>query len=112
MAKSTTQTQKDLYFAKLAQQQAEALQTNTTVPAGSVVRTNTTENKFTELPITRIQNFRGDCHDYKNGQCEVLQGNWKVGWALDFHTISSVMKPDGKFDNEYTNLGYALNRLK
>ena len=59
MAKSTTQTQKDLYFAKLAQQQAEALQTNTTVPAGSVVRTNTTENKFTELPITRIQNFRG-----------------------------------------------------
>ena len=22
------------------------------------------------------------------------------------------MKPDGKFDNEYTNLGYALNRLK
>lgn len=28
------------------------------------------------------------------------------------HTISSTRKPDGKFDNKYTNLGYALNRLK
>lgn len=112
MAKTSIKSQKDLYFAKLAQQQAEALQTNTTVPAGSVVRANTTEDKSTELPITHIQNFREGYHDYKNGQCEVLQGNWKAGWALDFHTISSVVKPDGKFDTKYTNLGYALNRLK
>ena len=41
-----------------------------------------------------------------------MYGNWKAGWALDLHTISSQIRPDGTFDNQYTNIGYALNRLK
>lgn len=51
-------------------------------------------------------------HNYKNGECEVLRGNWKAGWALDLHTISSTKLPSGCFDNHYTELGLALNRLK
>lgn len=41
-----------------------------------------------------------------------LQGNWKAGWALDLHTISSVKNANGGFDNTYTDIGYALNQLK
>ena len=51
-------------------------------------------------------------HDYKNGKCEILEGNWKAGWALDLHTTSSIMLPNGYFHNEYTQLGKALNQLK
>ena len=41
-----------------------------------------------------------------------LEGNWKAGWALDLHTVSSVKNANGGFDNTYTDLGYALNQLK
>lgn len=41
-----------------------------------------------------------------------LDGNWKAGWALDLHTISSVKNANGGFDNTYTDIGYALNQLK
>ena len=41
-----------------------------------------------------------------------INGNWKAGWALDLHTISSVKRSDGTFDNTYSTTGYALNRLK
>lgn len=41
-----------------------------------------------------------------------LEGNWKAGWALDLHTISSVKNANGGFDNTYTDIGYALNQLK
>lgn len=51
-------------------------------------------------------------HDYKNGDCELLRGYWKAGWALDLHTTSSIMLSNGYFENHYTNLGYALNQLK
>ena len=41
-----------------------------------------------------------------------LSGNWKAGWALDLHTISSIPLGDGHFDTTYTDVGYALNHLK
>lgn len=41
-----------------------------------------------------------------------LEGNWKIGWAIDLHTISSVKNANGSFDNTYTDIGLALNQLK
>ena len=42
----------------------------------------------------------------------ILKGNWKAGWAIDLHTISSVPLGDGKFNTIYTPIGGALNGLK
>lgn len=41
-----------------------------------------------------------------------LTGNWKAGWALDLHTISSIMRPDGSFENQYTDIGHSLHLFK
>ena len=41
-----------------------------------------------------------------------IQGNWRAGYALDFHTISSHLLPDGRFDTEYTEIGKMVNRVK
>ncbi|WP_439826442.1 ComF family protein [Aeromonas caviae] len=41
-----------------------------------------------------------------------IDGRWKAGWALDLHTTNSVMLPDGSFENTYSKIGHALNRLK
>lgn len=41
-----------------------------------------------------------------------LNGNWKIGWALDLHTIESIRLDNGKFENTYTDIGLALNHLK
>ena len=71
---------------------------------------NENEQNFRRIQISRqrVTSF----HDYRNGECEILEGNWKAGWALDLHTTSSVMLPNGHFHNEYTQLGRALNQLK
>ena len=42
----------------------------------------------------------------------VIKGNWKIGWALDIHTIKSISLGDGQFDTTYTEIGKALNELK
>jgi len=47
---------------------------------------------------TNVQILESDC--------------WFKGWALDFHTISSVLLPDGRFNTDRTKLGEALFRLK
>jgi len=46
-----------------------------------------------------------------------IDGNWKAGYAIDLHTISSVYlgdNPDGQpqFDNERSEMGELINRLK
>ncbi len=41
-----------------------------------------------------------------------LLGNWRDGWALDQHTVSSEKRPDGGFDNTRTALGEELYRCK
>lgn len=41
-----------------------------------------------------------------------IDGDWKAGWALDLHTTSSTMLNDGSFQNTYSDIGKALNRLK
>ena len=34
-----------------------------------------------------------------------LTGNWRAGWSLDLHTVSSQLLPDGTFDTKYTEIG-------
>ena len=41
-----------------------------------------------------------------------LHGNWKEGWALDLHTLSSIPTGDGKFETTRTEVGEALYQLK
>jgi competence protein ComFC len=41
-----------------------------------------------------------------------LEGNWKAGWAMDYHTISSIPLGDGKFDTTRTEIGELLYQLK
>ena len=52
--------------------------------------------------------------DYNKSKSHVIeiQGYWRKGWALDLHTYSSKRLPGGSFDNEYSNIGFALNRVK
>ena len=41
-----------------------------------------------------------------------IHGNWRTGWALDFHTRSSTLLPDGTFDNERTECGDLVYKVK
>ncbi len=41
-----------------------------------------------------------------------IRGNWRAGYALDVHTISSDPLPDGGFDNQYTEIGEIVNQAK
>lgn len=41
-----------------------------------------------------------------------LKGNWRGGWALDMHTVSSVRLPNGGFETKRTPIGEALYQLK
>ncbi len=41
-----------------------------------------------------------------------LAGNWKKGWAIDQHTLSSIPLADGSFETKRTDLGEALYQLK
>ena len=47
----------------------------------------------------------------KNNPIQIV-GNWKIGWALDIHTLKSIPLGDGKFNTTYTETGKALNELK
>lgn len=41
-----------------------------------------------------------------------LLGNWREGWALDLHTLSSIPYGFGVFDTKRTEVGEALYQLK
>jgi len=43
---------------------------------------------------------------------ERIMGNWRAGWTLDLHTVSSSHRPDGGFDTVRTELGELLYQLK
>jgi len=51
-------------------------------------------------------------NNYIEREPQVIQGNWKAGWAIDLHTISSVKIDDSHFENTYSDIGKALNLLK
>jgi predicted amidophosphoribosyltransferase len=41
-----------------------------------------------------------------------LSGNWRYGWALDLHTVSSTPLPEGGFETQRTEVGELLYQLK
>lgn len=41
-----------------------------------------------------------------------IKGNWKGGWALDLHTLSSTHNSDGSFNSVRSEIGEALFQLK
>lgn len=41
-----------------------------------------------------------------------LSGRWKAGWALDLHTLSSTLNPDGSYTSVRSDIGEALFLLK
>jgi len=41
-----------------------------------------------------------------------LEGNWDKGWALDLHTVHSILLFDGHFDTVRTQIGEYLYKLK
>ena len=41
-----------------------------------------------------------------------IHGNWRAGYALDFHTVSSHLLPDGTYDTERTEIGELVFRVK
>ena len=41
-----------------------------------------------------------------------IHGNWRAGYALDFHTVSSSPLPSGKFDTKRTEIGELVFQVK
>ena len=41
-----------------------------------------------------------------------IYGNWRAGYALDFHTVSSHLLPDGTYDTERTEIGELVFQVK
>ncbi len=41
-----------------------------------------------------------------------IHGNWRAGWVLDTHTISSRLLPDGGYDTDRTELGELVYQVK
>ncbi len=41
-----------------------------------------------------------------------IHGRWRAGYALDFHTVSSHLLPDGTYDTERTEIGELVFQVK
>ena len=41
-----------------------------------------------------------------------IHGNWRAGYALDFHTVSSHLLPDRTYDTERTEIGELVFQVK
>ena len=41
-----------------------------------------------------------------------IHGKWRAGYALDFHTVSSRLLPDGTYDTERTEIGELVYQAK
>ena len=41
-----------------------------------------------------------------------IHGNWRAGYALDFHTVSSRLLPDGTYETERTEIGELVYQAK
>lgn len=62
------------------------------------------------IPAARTASLGARATVFPNRQR--LYGNWSDGWALDLHTVSSVLLDDGCFDTTRTELGELLYWLK
>ena len=51
-------------------------------------------------------------HQHSGINPQEIHGNWRAGWALDVHTLSSRLLPDGGYDTERTEFGELVFQLK
>ena len=51
-------------------------------------------------------------HQHSNINPQEIRGNWRAGWALDIHTVSSHPLPGGGYDTERTEFGELVFQLK
>ena len=50
--------------------------------------------------------------NYPDINPQEIHGNWRAGWALDVHTLSSRPLPGGGYDTERTEFGELVFQLK
>ena len=50
--------------------------------------------------------------NYPDINPQEIHGNWRAGWALDVHTLSSRPSPGGGYDTERTEFGELVFQLK
>lgn len=51
-------------------------------------------------------------HQHPDINPQEIHGNWRAGWALDVHTLSSRPLPSGRYDTERTEFGELVFQLK
>ena len=51
-------------------------------------------------------------HQHSDINPQEIHGNWRAGWALDIHTLSSRPLPGGGYDTERTEFGELVFQLK
>ena len=51
-------------------------------------------------------------HQYSAINPQEIHDNWRAGWALDVHTLSSRSLPSGGYDTERTEFGELVFQLK
>lgn len=51
-------------------------------------------------------------HQHPDIDPQEIHGNWRAGWALDVHTLSSRPLPSGRYDTERTEFGELVFQLK
>ena len=51
-------------------------------------------------------------HQHSDINPQEIHGNWRAGWALDVHTVSSRPLPSGRYDTERTKFGELVFQLK
>ena len=51
-------------------------------------------------------------YEYPDINPQEIHGNWRAGWALDVHTLSSRPLPGGRYDTERTEFGEWTFQLK
>ena len=55
---------------------------------------------------------RSSLQKYPDINPQEIHGNWRAGWALDVHTLSSRPLPGGGYDTERTEFGELVFQLK
>ena len=72
-------------------------------------KTIATENKNGIVPVREVP---ASFHKDPGINPQEIHGNWRAGWALDVHTLSSRPLPDSGYDTERTELGELVFQLK
>ena len=76
------------------------------VPNSSITATGGNDSRF----LLRANS--SSLHQHPDINPWEIRGNWRAGWALDVHTLSSRPLPGGGYDTERTEFGEWIFQLK